>query len=78
MGRVILVYSRSFSAPLPKSEELEGVYSTIITENRALQIAHEHVEKVANGINEPLFMYLAFQVGHADGLGWDEMRWPVV
>lgn len=45
--------------------ELEGVYSTSLTAERALQVASEHV---ARGTEDPLFMYLAFQVKNIPGI----------
>lgn len=36
-----------------------GIYSTTLTANRALDIASEHI---SSGTDNPLFLYLAFQV----------------
>ena len=43
--------------------ELEGVYSTSLTADRAIEVATEHqATNDADGTDVPLFLYLAFQV----------------
>lgn len=43
--------------------ELAGVYSTSLIADRAIQVANEHVAaNEARGTEEPLFLYLPFQV----------------
>lgn len=42
---------------------MEGKYSTSLTAEWALQVAHKHLaENTTNGTVQPYFMYLAFQV----------------
>lgn len=42
---------------------MNGVYSTSMTADRAIQVASQHqATNTANGEDSPLFLYLAFQV----------------
>lgn len=42
---------------------MEGTYSTSITAERAVEVASKHqADNLASGTDDPLFLYLAFQV----------------
>ena len=48
---------------LSQGPELKGVYSTSLTGERSIEIAKKHqAENEAAGTDDPLFMYVAFQV----------------
>ena len=53
---------------MPQGPRFKGVYSTSLTGDRAIAIAKEHqAANEADGTDDPLFMYLAFQVRGSRG-----------